>query len=275
MKKTILLILTILFSQSIFAQDLNAFRSDKLQEVSVYFIMAKSFDEKLNIIAKPEMYNRLTIQKKASLLDNLSSEYTKTSFIVRSGNICELWYKESSAGTLILLDSWNMSNPDLKRFAPVAMERATKHPWFFNFGGQTHANEEMVTDLSFQTRIGFFMLQDTWDLALSYNLGIQQKEVEYTTYSDINLNSRVYYPIKKYKLSPYLGAGLAYNISNTNTEEDQIIKTTTFSIPVSFGVSWLLGPGSVELGGQYSKSRGFSATIGYTFRPDMLKRRAK
>lgn len=264
-----------LFTQSIFAQDLSAFRSDKLQEISMYFIMAKSFDEKLNIIAKPEIYNKLTIHKKASLLGNLSPEFTKNSFIVRSGNLCELWYKESSLGTLILVDSWDMENPDLKRFAPVEMERATKHPWFFNFSGQTHANEDLVTDLSFQTRIGFFMLQDTWDLALSYNLGIQQEVEEYTTYSDINLNSRVYYPIRKYKLSPFLGAGLAYNISNKNTDEDENIKTTSFSVPVSFGVSWLLGPGSLELGGQYSKLRGFSATIGYTFRPGMLKKRVK
>ncbi|MCK9626972.1 MAG: porin family protein [Bacteroidales bacterium] len=275
MKKTLFLIITVLLSQNIIAQDLSAFRSDKLQEVSMYFIMAKSFDEKLNIIAKPEMYNRLTIQKKANLLGNLSSEYTKSSFIVRSGNICELWYKESSAGTLRLVDSWDMANPDLKRFAPVTMERASKHPWFFNFSGQAHINEDETGNMSFQTRIGFFMLRDTWDLALSYNLGILQKEVEYTTYSDINLNSRVYYPIRKYKLSPYLGAGVAYNISTIHTEEDESIKTTTFSIPVSFGVSWLLGPGSVEVGGQYNKSRGFSATIGYTFRPDMLIRRAK
>jgi hypothetical protein len=113
-------------------------------------------------------------------------------------------------------------------------------------------------------RIGFFLLKDRWDLALSETFGVftSQANESGNFNEELGLLSKVYFPIKikKYKFSPYTGAGVSLVVDGDFDEQDTYFRTMFLA-----GVSYYVGPGSLDIGMQYDKTSKFTMTVGYTF----------
>ncbi|MCL2650646.1 MAG: hypothetical protein FWD60_06430 [Candidatus Azobacteroides sp.] len=105
-------------------------------------------------------------------------------------------------------------------------------------------------------------------MALSYSLGTSGNGDNSTSTSDLGLMSKVYFPIKRYNISPYAGLGISYLWSDTyNSDTDY--STTTWDIPVYLGISWFVGPGSLDFGLQINNNNTIFM-VGYTFSPSKL-----
>lgn len=69
----------------------------------------------------------------------------------------------------------------------------------------------------------------------------------------------------KYRLSPYIGLEGGYYANFF-----QKTRTDSWNINGLIGISWLIGPGSLDFGIQSGRQEYFAATIGYSFCPAML-----
>jgi hypothetical protein len=181
---------------------------------------------------------------------------------VSYGHKREIWGKDATQ-TVKLLDSLDLNNSHNLEDVVAESQRLVKHPWFVYFGGQTMFSTETFM-LSLNSRIGFFLLLNRWDMALStaMNYSYIDDGDNNTFYIPIGLTSKYYFPmtVKKQRISPYVGGGIEYVLDGNEGEEQ-------FNFPVLAGVSWALGPGSFDLGIQYGKVSKFGINIGYTFFP--------
>jgi len=102
-------------------------------------------------------------------------------------------------------------------------------------------------------------LRNRWDLAATLSEQISGNiDAEGTLLSSAGLASKVYFPIKKINLSPYVGGQAAVSIPEGSN--------ISFSPSGLAGVSWYVGIGSLDLGvyiGQHN-----SLMIGYTIIPN-------
>ncbi|MDR1348794.1 MAG: hypothetical protein LBJ63_10320 [Prevotellaceae bacterium] len=226
----------------------NYFESDSTTETSV------------NLNAK-QGYIDASMQTKQFIIDNvLSSRNRKVAFI-SYGDIREIWGKDAYGNT-VLLDSINMNSSNFGKIRENS-QKLIKHPWFFYFGGQGMYTPETSGNIAFNARVGFFLLLNKWDLALSLSLSHTTNHGgDDMGYIPIGLTSKYYFPmtVKKQRISPYLGGGIEYVADITNGEKQ-------INFPILAGVSWALGPGSLDVGVQYGKTSKFTATAGYTFFP--------
>jgi hypothetical protein len=229
----------------------NYFESDSTTKISV------------NLYAKP-YYMSASWQSKSFVIDNIMSMRNKKVAYVSYGHRREVWGKDATQ-TVRLLDTLDMSSSNLKEVVKES-QKLIRHPWFFNFGGQGMFSSEYL-NLSSNARIGFFLLLDKWDLALSQGWSVSGNiEEEVISGFFTGLSSKYYFPmtisttIGKQRISPYLGGGISYAYDDS-MEEWQI------DLSALAGVSWALGPGSLDIGIQYGKVSKFALTAGYTFFP--------
>jgi hypothetical protein len=180
------------------------------------------------------------------------------------GHKREIWGKDAT-NTLILLDTIDLNHSDVRKVVKES-QKLIKHPWFVYFGGQGNFNSETF-NLMLSVRIGFFLLKDCWDLALSETFSAS----EIGTTSELGILSKVYYPIRKYKISPYIGAGLSFVYTGYDNGQEGLdfdyIEDTYWNSTLLLGVNWYIAPGSLDIGIQYGKVSKFAITIGYTFFP--------
>jgi hypothetical protein len=110
--------------------------------------------------------------------------------------------------------------------------------------------------------LGFFLLRNRWDLGITgsgFMAGnIDAEDVTYQT--SLGLMSKVYFPIKKYRLSPNIGAELSWNKYTIGSS-----KSSSISPFLLTGISWYVGSGSFDLGVRTGKQ--YIIMIGYTFIP--------
>ena len=108
-------------------------------------------------------------------------------------------------------------------------------------------------------RIGFFLLRNKWDMAASVTeqLSGNIEDESSSMATSVGLASKFYYPIKKYNLSPSLGAELAVTIPS----EGEV----AFTPYMLAGVSWYVGPGSLDVGLRIGSSS--MLMFGYTLIP--------
>jgi outer membrane protein W len=107
---------------------------------------------------------------------------------------------------------------------------------------------------------------DKWDLALS--LALSEDDIEVNI--PIGLSSKYYFPttIKGERISPYLGGSIGYTyVSAYDSMSDTETSGWQADNSILAGVSWALGPGSLDVGVEYSKVSNFAVTVGYTFFP--------
>jgi hypothetical protein len=220
-----------------------------------YFETDSTGAASVNLNAKP-FYINTSIQSKSFVIDNILSSRNMKVAYVSYGYKREIWGKDAT-NNVVLLDTIDMNNSDLKK-AVGETQKLIKHPWFVYFGGQGMFNSEYI-NVALNSRIGFFLLSNQWDAALSTSINISEEMAIFS----VGLSSRYYFPmtVKEQRISPYIGSGINYMYNSVDEGQSQI------ESPVLIGVSWALGPGSFDLGMQYSKVSKFALTVGYTFFP--------
>jgi opacity protein-like surface antigen len=232
----------------------NYFESDSTTETSV------------NLYAK-QGYIDASMQTKQFIIDNILSMRNKKVAYVSYGHKREIWGKDATQ-TIRLLDTLDMNSNNLKEVVKES-QRLVKHPWFFYFGGQGMFNSDYL-NFSFNARIGFFLLLNKWDLALSQGLNAGEAGENNMVNISIGLSSKYYFPmtVKGQRISPYLGGGIGYTyVSAYDSMSDAETNGWQADYSVLAGVSWALGPGSLDVGIQYGEVSKFAITAGYTFFP--------
>jgi len=264
-------LLTILFVlllglQQIFAQaskKLDALREKVLPQYSTYFSQAETTENlQLNLTAS-DAYSVLPAASKKSILSTITTAWQDSLVIVLYGSKRELWGWNARTSETKLLDEWDMAVPVPAPKIPVANAQKTNlHPWFLYLGGQFMGDNMKNINLSYNTRIGFFLLLNRWDLATTASIGVSgNADAEGTPYTNIGLMSRVHFPIKKYSISPNIGAEMTF-VSFGETE-------STFAPSLVLGLSWFVGIGRVDIGvkiGDITTGMG-----GYTMYPGLKR----
>lgn len=271
MKKLQILILLLVVAQQVsIAQNatekLNVFSSGVLPSYSLYFASARfTPDNQLELIATAE-YNLLSANSKKTMMDNLLRSWHETLVIVKYESKRELWGAEADTNRALLLESWdiNAAAPvQATQTNPLPGSKSSMHPWFFYLGGSEMIDSNKNINIAFSSSVGFFLLKNRWDLAATFSgsaMGNFGNESDMAGQTSIGLQSKVYFPIEKYHISPNIGFEIArarYSISET------VSKSLTPALVT--GISWYIGIGSLDLSFRIGEQS--MVMIGYTFVP--------
>lgn len=257
MKHLYIIVFILVCCQYGFAQK-NNFSSENEH----YFASATLKDNGALEIEGNEDYSKLEQHEKRKVLERSLKEWEVEIIFVHFGYIREIWKKDLSTGIVSLIGSWDLNNPEKEKYLPKTMKTTKYHPWFVHGGLMLNFSSD---DFRFfiNTRIGFFLLKNRWDIALSASLidilngGYYANAEDEIVNVELGLVSKVYFPIKKIKLSPYVGAGISRTF-------DTLVKGGGgWNYTALVGASWYIGHGSLDLGVQVYKN--FNLTLGYTF----------
>ncbi|MDR1341318.1 MAG: hypothetical protein LBK58_14890 [Prevotellaceae bacterium] len=239
----------------------NSAKSGLTISLDEYFEADSTDATFVSLKAKPHYVNS-SLQSKSLMIDNILSIRGRKLAYVYYDHKREIWGKDA-ANNLVRLDTIDLNSISELKMALGESQKLVKHPWFVYFGGQGMFNSDYL-NLAFNVRAGFFLLSEKWDLALSQGFSLSSAGENETFNIPIGLSSKYYFPttFKGQRISPYLGAGIAYSyMSDADIDEWQP------DYSALAGVSWALGPGSLDLGLQYGKLSKFGISIGYTFFP--------
>jgi len=271
----ILLLLATGLTQSVFSQDNSeeeSFKQIILTQYGDYFEKVEFTKEGLAYLSAKENYSSLSLEKKISVIEFILSEWKEKLVVVSYQYKRELWEKNASNET-VLLDSWDMNTLAIQQKNERTLQTTNVHPWFFYFGMNNAFGSFDYLNISLSVRIGFYLLDNTWDLAVFCTAGTHHEtRGSYSEYTYLNtgIMSKVYFPIKKYKISPYIGTGISYITANTYYNSANSYDSSSWDFPVYTGISWFVGPGSLDLGFQFGQN--FTTMIGYTFSLNKLKK---
>ena len=267
MKKSIILLLIMASGfQPAFSQISNdkieAFRTSVLPQYKVYFSSADlSSGGQLTLIAA-ENYISLSKDGRTTVMDKIVKSWQESLVIVAYSTIRELWGHNDANGRAVLIDIWDRDQKPVAGKVPATQSNVSRHPFFMYGGFQEQIDSHKNINFGFNARTGFFMLRDRWDLAASFSgfmMGNLDSENP-TTQLSLGLSSKVYFPIKAYRISPNIGGELAW--TSFNFEEDA---TSSVSPYLLGGISWYVGNGSFDVGVRSGKQT--MVLIGYTFIP--------
>jgi hypothetical protein len=271
MKKLyIFLPILLIWFQAGYAQDsassLKLFRSHVLPAYNTYFSSADlTFNGQLKLLALPE-YALLPEAGKKAVMDKLISAWQISLVLVQYESQRELWGWNSQSMKSLLLDAWDI-NTASHAIAPAAGgPRTNSHPWFCYVGGMFNLDSLKNINTTITTSVGFFLLNNRWDLAAmvsSSAMGNADTE-DVTSQVSAGLQSKVYFPLKQYNISPSIGAEIA--LTNVTFGETS---TTTFTPAVLLGISWYVGGGSLDIGLKINSHT--TVMVGYTFMPKFQK----
>jgi hypothetical protein len=244
------IIVLLIGSHVIFGQDKNAklesFRSDVLAKYSAYFTTS-ALDESGQLrLTAGEGYVRLTPSDKKDIMNIILRSWQESLVIVQFDTRRELWGWNSETKDGQLIETWNL-NPQ------------PRSAWFFYIGGASQMDSQQNLNGALSARLGFFLLLNKLDLAASVTEqlsgNIEDESSSLTT--SIGLSSKFYFPIQKHNVSPNLGAELSVTIPS----EGEMAFTPYFLA----GVSWFVGPGSLDAGLRIGSSS--MLMFGYTLVP--------
>jgi len=263
MKNLYILLLVFVLGQQALAQNKNDFdvlRRNVLSQFDQYFVNIEMAENgNINLFAT-EAYYLLIPDKKNTIIEIILSKWNKELLIVCYQYKRELWKKDIINNQVKLIDAWDMNNINLPQtVSKKTSQKINSHPWFFYLGaGGTFSDETDDRNLNFSSRLGFFLLKNRWDLSISYTYSSFNTVYASTSSENANLGlmTKIYFPIRKINMSPYIGTGISYLINDT-TED-------TYNTPLYLGISWFIGSGSLDLGFQATGDNSFF-TIGYTF----------
>jgi hypothetical protein len=228
-----------------------------------------SDDTHLNLYAKAA-YGTLPEDEKILILRKIFAAQNKDKFIVvHYKNQREVWYKNAS-GKPIILDAVNL-DMDAQKIIEDKKERFVKHPWFVYGGGQSSFTTDDITNIYVNSRIGFFLMANRWDLALSLTINTT---IETNISFGAGLVSKFYLPVERYNFSkelqkmrihPYVGGGITRNYVINTADRENYTGSWATDFSVLTGVNWYFGPGSFDIGLQYGNVSKFTVMIGYVF----------
>jgi hypothetical protein len=258
-----LLIVLLIGSQVIFGQDKNAkldsFRSDVLTKYQAYFTAA-TLDESGQLrLTAGESYSKLASSDKMEIMNIILWSWQESLVILQFESNRELWGWNNETKDGQLIEVWNL-NPQPRSAEPQTMQSdIAKHPWFFYIGGASQMDSFKNISGALSARLGFFLLLNKLDLAASVTeqLSGNIEDESSSLSTSVGLASKFYFPIQKHNISPNLGAELAVTIPS----EGEIAFTPYFLA----GVSWYVGPGSLDAGLRVGSSS--MLMFGYTLIP--------
>ncbi|MFA5973834.1 MAG: hypothetical protein WC780_15900 [Lentimicrobiaceae bacterium] len=263
MKKLLILLFTILLgTQQTFAQSsikLESFRDKVLPQYNTYFNQAQlSENGQLNLTAV-DKYILLPADSKKGIMLNITNAWRDSLVIVHYGSKSELWGWNMSTGAR-LLDEWDMALPPAALMSAAKAPDMILHPWFLYLGGQIMFDSQKNVNIAFNTRLGFFLLLNRWDLATSVSAGLSgNADAAGTPYSNIGVMTRVHFPIKKYGISPNIGGELTLaSFGDTSP---------AFTPSLVLGLSWFVGFGRLDIGIKIGDIT--SGTGGYSMYPGL------
>jgi hypothetical protein len=264
MKTTATIILALLLGYHLAgAQDstkLKSFRDLLLPQYATDFIAADLTETGVLVLSAVDKYSGLPAGDKKAIMTNITAAWRGPLVMVRYGSKTELWGWNGETGTTELLDAWD------RHPSPVALlpSAASRLPGFFYFGDQLGINGSTV-NLSFNARVGCYMLDNTWDCAATFSYVFtgttDAGNSTMTNDFSFGIMGRRHFLIPNSDLSPNGGVQLMATTSGGTF-------TPTFSGVV--GISWFVGGGSVDCDVIIGNT--VSAMIGYTISPTMVKR---
>lgn len=212
----------------------------------------------------PHVYKTMSEEAKKELIKSNANKYAVKIVNVINNHTVELW-RVYYIGAM-LVDSWDMNSTDSnmeKMKTTNNPVRSIEHPWFFNISGSMSAINTVT--INGYGRIGFFLMKGRWDMAVNGLVSCLKTSTtsdgDKTEYSySLGCDTRVYFPIKSIKTSPFIGLGVSKLFDNEENEST--------IIPMSLGVSIKTKKGSIDITYQYEKTMSSVFVIGYTF---MLK----
>lgn len=265
MKQLQTLLVTILLgTQLAFAQSsvkLESFRDKVLPQYSTFFNQALLTENgRLNLTAV-DKYILLPADSKKGVMLNITNAWRDSLVVVHYGSKSELWGWNTSTGAR-LLDEWDSALPPAAYLPAAKAPDMILHPWFVYLGGQLMFDSQKNINISLNTRLGFFLLLNRWDLATTLSAGLSgNADAAGTPYSNIGVMSRVHFPIKKSGISPNIGG----EISLASFGDTQ----PAFTPSLVLGISWFVGFGRLDIGIKIGDIT--SGTGGYSMYPGMKR----
>ena len=262
MKKPLILLSVILlglqlaYSQS--PDKLALLKEKVMPRYSTYFNQAELAEKGQLTLLATSTYFTLAVESKKAVISDIANSWKDSLVIVRYDTKRELWGWNSRTSETKLLDEFDMAIP-LPAAMPVSnTQKSMLHPWFFYGGGQFSGDSQKNISISFNTRIGFFLLLNRWDFASTLSVGVSGNvEAEGILFANIGAMSRVHFPIKKTGFSPNIGLDMTL-ASYGETE-------STFTPSLVVGFSWFVGIGRIDVGVKIGNAT--SGMGGYTMYP--------
>jgi hypothetical protein len=203
-------------------------------------------------------------------MDNLMKKWQESLVLVQYETKSELWGLNSDNGKAIHIDTWDLNATKPNGPSLVTASRTGLHPFFVYFGGQGVLDSEHNLNFAINTRVGFFLLKDRWDLAWTFSGGILGNIDNTDAMSNqlsTGLMSKVYFPIRKLNISPNAG----FDLQSTAYSDAEGSTTTSANRALLMGISWYVGHGSLDFGVRIGKE--VTASIGYTIMPRFDKKK--
>ena len=252
-------------TQVIFGQDqnvrLDSFRSDVLAKYQAYF-SAADLDENGQLrLTASESYRELALSGRKDIMNIMLRSWQESLVVVHLGSRRELWNWSKETRDAQLIDSWDLNPEPVASVPAVAQSDIARHPWFFYIGGAQQMDSFKNINGALNARVGFFLLLDKLDLAVSLTeqLSGNLEDESASLMTSIGLASKYYLPMRKYNLSPNLGAELAVTIPAGGK--------MSFTPAMLAGVSWFVGPGCFDAGLRIGSSS--MMMFGYTLIPKL------
>lgn len=237
------------------SKELDSFMEKIMPKYSKYFNQASLTESGQLGLSALDQYKVLSMDAKKAILTEICTAWPNTYVIVSSGSNRELWGRNAGNGTVRLMDTWDLNASQLSKLPEAT---SAMHPWFFYVGGQIGGDTQKNINMSVNTRIGFFLLLNRWDMAATLSTGLSGNiDGEPSYWSNIGLMSRVHFPIRKIGISPNIGGEVTYTPFGNGAG--------TISGAAVAGISWYIGSGSLDLGVSVGKQ--ITAMGGFTFAP--------
>ncbi len=221
-------------------------------------------DGKLYLIAD-NAYDKLTQKEKSILIHSLTDSLTTDNIVVNTETEIELWTR-SDTSAFQLTFTWDADNSNIEKYKPLSIQKSGLDRMFWYAGGNIHGTKGNFNG-SINLRIGTYLYKNYVDCSITSDLGLMSASGSTSFSGNIGIMGRGSFPIPipKVPIAPYGGIGINLNLS----------PQVYFEIVTYTGISLYIGPGSIDIGFQYGLKSKFSATFGYTFRPQFSKRKTK
>lgn len=249
---------------------LRQFREKTLPAKLVYFSDVALSESRLLLLNSTEKYDKLAIDDKKKQMNEITMDWPHSLVLVKHFSKFELWGRSSDNSHSILLDTWDTNPMPVSLQSVTQSQPSTSHPWFFYLGGLLQLNTDKYINIAFNTRVGFFLLLERWDLALTYSASKNGyiESPETMGINSIGLMSKVYFPLKKFNLYPNAGLEISRNSTKINETWNNSLKAYLLT-----GISWYVGPGSLDL--SFRIGDNVTSMVGYSFMPGNLGKKKK
>lgn len=218
-------------------------------------------------------YSKMGLVDKKNMVEAIAKDSKKQRIVVRYGYYRDVWiYDGKSEYKFVTKKNVNESQP-------VAFQKYSDKEYsqcdFFTYTGGAMDFSSSRFSFSVSTRIGCYFFKRLLDCSLTYTYSVSTMSTTSLSSMNLGLMARVYpffkmESMQRIHLSPYIGFEGAYYatfVSGNRSDDGNFIG--------HLGLSWLIGPGSLDIGVQSGLKEYFAATIGYSFCPSLLSNRRK